>query len=105
MAILGYRHQIVCASSAHLGDVDNPTHHSGIAVTLDGFLYDEVVRGDQGETTARFRLIVSPTDEVVDEMVLPCTATTPALAGAVLHDLAPGDQLRITGYLPAPHTG
>ncbi|MFJ5646331.1 DNA cytosine methyltransferase [Streptomyces sp. NPDC093223] len=25
MDILGYRHQIVCASSAHIGDVDNPT--------------------------------------------------------------------------------
>ncbi|MFE1927550.1 DNA cytosine methyltransferase [Streptomyces asoensis] len=25
MAILGYRHQIVCASSAHLGDTGNPT--------------------------------------------------------------------------------
>lgn len=25
MGILGYRHQIVCASSAHLGDLDNPT--------------------------------------------------------------------------------
>ncbi|MFF3208368.1 hypothetical protein [Streptomyces sp. NPDC002962] len=76
--------------------------HSGIAVTLDGFLYDEAVRGDQGETTARFRLVVSPTDEVVDEMVVPCTATTPALAAAVLHDLVPGDQLRITGYLCLP---
>ncbi|MEH0557338.1 hypothetical protein [Streptomyces sp. B21-101] len=79
-------------------------NHSGIAVTLDGFLYDEAVRGDQGETTARFRLIVSPTDEMVDEMVVPCTATTPALAATVLHELAPGDQLRITGYLCLPRT-
>jgi hypothetical protein len=78
--------------------------HSGIAVTLDGFLYDEAVRGDRCETTARFRLVVSPTDEVVDEMVVPCTATTPVLAAAVLHDLAPGDQLRITGYLCLPRT-
>lgn len=34
-------------------------------------------------------------------MVVPCTATTPALAAAVL---APGDQLRITGYLCLPRT-
>ncbi|MFD9394777.1 hypothetical protein ACFWBB_29785 [Streptomyces sp. NPDC060000] len=33
---------------------------------------------------------------------MPCTATTPALAAAVLHDLIPGDQIRITGYLRLP---
>ncbi|MEU1193545.1 hypothetical protein [Streptomyces sp. NPDC005859] len=31
-------------------------------------------------------------------------ATTPALAAIVLHDLIPGDQLRITGYLRLPRT-
>ncbi|MFE7929867.1 hypothetical protein ACFU6S_14180 [Streptomyces sp. NPDC057456] len=76
----------------------------GIEVALDGFLDEETVPGSPDETSARFRLIVSPTDEPVDEMVMPCTATTPALAAAVLHDLVPGDQLRITGYLRLPRT-
>ncbi|WP_331730823.1 hypothetical protein [Streptomyces sp. NBC_00016] len=77
---------------------------TGIAVALEGFLDDETVPGGSQETSARFRLIVSPTDERADEMVLPCTATTPALAAAVLHDLVPGDQLRITGHLRLPRT-
>ncbi|MFG2284039.1 hypothetical protein ACGFNQ_35805 [Streptomyces asoensis] len=76
----------------------------GIAVALDGFLDEDTVSGSPQETSARFRLIVSPTDERADEMVMPCTATTPALAAAVLHDLVPGDQIRITGYLRLPRT-
>ncbi|MFE1927546.1 hypothetical protein ACFW91_33950 [Streptomyces asoensis] len=77
---------------------------TGIAMTLDGYLDDETVPGSPHETSARFRLIISPTDERADEMVMPCTATTPALAAAVLHDLVPGDQLRVTGYLRLPRT-
>ncbi|WP_327188034.1 hypothetical protein [Streptomyces sp. NBC_01334] len=37
-------------------------------------------------------------------MVVVCTATTPVLAAVVLHELAPSDQLRITGYLCLPRT-
>ncbi|MER5584806.1 hypothetical protein ABT090_24645 [Streptomyces asoensis] len=59
----------------------------GIAVALNGFLDEETVPGNSQETRARFRLIVSPTDERADELVMPCTATTPALAAAVLYDL------------------
>ncbi|MER5200489.1 hypothetical protein ACWD3J_44250 [Streptomyces sp. NPDC002755] len=75
-----------------------------VAITLDGFLDEETVPGSPHETSARFRLVVSPTDERADEMVMPCTATTSAVAVAVLHDLVPGDQLRITGYLRLPRT-
>ncbi|MEU3049177.1 hypothetical protein ABZ705_22160 [Streptomyces sp. NPDC006984] len=60
--------------------------------------------GDLHGSTARFRLTVSPTDERTDEMILPCSVTDPALAHAVIHDLAPGDKLRITGYLRLPRT-
>ncbi|MEU1193546.1 hypothetical protein [Streptomyces sp. NPDC005859] len=49
----------------------------GIAVALDGFLDDETVPGSPQETSARFRLIVSPTDERADEMVMPCTPPPP----------------------------
>ncbi|MEV7253873.1 hypothetical protein [Streptomyces cyaneofuscatus] len=36
--------------------------------------------------------------------ILPCNVTDPALALAVIHDLAPGDKLRVTGYLGLPRT-
>lgn len=74
------------------------------AIALDGFLDQETVPGDLHGTTARFRLIVCQTDERVDEMVLPCTAAEPLLAHAVLHDLRPGDHIRVTGYLHLPRT-
>lgn len=72
-------------------------------IALDGFLDEETV-GDQHGTTARFRLVVSPTDERVDEMLIPCSVTDPALAHSVLHELMLGDQLRVTGYLRLPRT-
>ncbi len=37
-------------------------------------------------------------------MILPCTVTDPELAHAAIHDLLPGDKLRVTGYLQLPHT-
>ncbi|MER8199723.1 hypothetical protein ABTY00_38155 [Streptomyces microflavus] len=37
-------------------------------------------------------------------MNLPCGVTDPALALAVIHDLAPGDKLRVTGHLRLPRT-
>lgn len=60
--------------------------------------------GDLEGSTARFRLTVSPTDERTDEMILPCSVADPALAHAVIHDLEPGDKLRVTGYLRLPRT-
>ncbi|MEU5234041.1 hypothetical protein AB0G82_32910 [Streptomyces anulatus] len=74
------------------------------AIALDGFLDEETVPGDLHGSTARFRLTVSPTDERTDEMILPCNVTDPALAHAVIHDLVPGDKLRVTGHLRLPRT-
>ncbi|GGX56463.1 hypothetical protein [Streptomyces chartreusis] len=72
-------------------------------VALDGFLDEEIVSGHHG-ASARFRIIVSPTDERADEMLMPCTVNDPAMAAAALHDLQPGDQLRVTGTLQLPRT-
>ncbi|WP_098023729.1 hypothetical protein [Streptomyces sp. st115] len=69
-------------------------------IVLDGFLEEGTVPGDLHGSTARFRLTVSPTDE----MILPCSVADPALALAVIHDLAPGDKLRVTGHLRLPRT-
>jgi hypothetical protein len=71
-------------------------------VVLDGFLDEEVAADDTVGTRARFRLIVSPTDELVDEMVLPCSVADSELTKAVLHELRPGDHVRVTGYLGLP---
>ncbi|MEV7160282.1 hypothetical protein AB0N77_37690 [Streptomyces misionensis] len=79
-----------------MGDTD--------AIVLDGFLDEETVPGDLHGSTARFRLTVSPTDERTDEMILPCSVTDPQMAHQVLHELTPGDQLRVTGYLRLPRT-
>lgn len=69
-------------------------------LVLDGFLDEETVPGDLHGSTAQLRLTVSPTDE----MILPCTVTDPELAHVVIHDLVPGDKLRVTGYLQLPRT-
>ncbi|MEU7158898.1 hypothetical protein [Streptomyces chrestomyceticus] len=74
------------------------------AIVLDGFLEEETVPGDLHGSTARFRLTVSPTDERTDEATLPCAVTDPVMAAAVLHDLVPGDKLRVTGHLRLPRT-
>lgn len=71
-------------------------------IVLDGYLDDEIDADDQVGTRARFRLIVSPTDELVDEMVLPCSVADSELTRAVLHELRPGDHIRVTGYLGLP---
>ena len=73
-------------------------------IVLDGFLEEETVPGDLHGSTARFRLTVSPTDERTDEMVLPCQVADPEMANTVLHELVPGDQLRVTGHLRLPRT-
>ncbi|MCL6293244.1 hypothetical protein [Streptomyces sp. 43Y-GA-1] len=73
-------------------------------IVLDGFLEEGTMPGDLHGSTARFRLTVSPTDERTDEMILPCNVTDPALALADIHDLAPGDKLRVTGHLRLPRT-
>lgn len=71
---------------------------------VDGFLDEETLPGDDHGSTAQFRLTISPSDERADEAILPCTVADPALARTVLHDLQPGDQLRVTGWLRLPRT-
>ncbi|WP_329046635.1 hypothetical protein [Streptomyces sp. NBC_01422] len=73
-------------------------------ITLDGFLDEETVPGNTQGTTARFRLTISPTDETVDETMLPCLITDPALAFSALTELVPGEELRITGHLQLPQS-
>ncbi|MFC9183354.1 hypothetical protein ACFTZJ_22095 [Streptomyces globisporus] len=73
-------------------------------IVLDGFLEEDSMPSDALGSTVRFRLTVSPTDERTDEMVLPCNVTDPALAHALIHDLVPGDKLRVTGHLHLPRT-
>ncbi|MEU4265599.1 hypothetical protein ACYCCF_30620 [Streptomyces argenteolus] len=73
-------------------------------VSLDGFLDEETVPGDNQGTTARFRLTISPTDDTTDETMLPCAVTDANLAISVLTDLVPGDELRVTGCLRLPRT-
>ncbi|MFE4177165.1 hypothetical protein ACFRR7_34880 [Streptomyces sp. NPDC056909] len=74
------------------------------AIVLDGFLDEETVPGDQHGALARFRLTISPTDERADEMILPCSVTDPVMAYTVLHELVPGDKLRVGGCLRLPRT-
>ncbi|AGK75101.1 hypothetical protein ACIF6I_36300 [Streptomyces microflavus] len=73
-------------------------------IVLDGLLEEPSVPGGLHGSTARFRLTVSPTDERTDETLLPCGITDPELAHAVIHDLVPGDTLRVTGHLHLPRT-
>ncbi|MGC9478992.1 hypothetical protein ACP4I1_33245 [Streptomyces sp. WG4] len=72
------------------------------AIALDGFLEEGTVPGDLHGSTARFRLTVSPTDERTDEMIMPCSVADAELAHAVIHDLVPGDKLRVTGTSGSP---
>ncbi|MFI1726441.1 hypothetical protein [Streptomyces sp. NPDC020489] len=76
-------------------------------IALDGYLDDHSLPDDDvSATTASFQLVVCPTDDRVDELVIPCLATDPDLVRAVLTDLDPQDLLRVTGYLQLPdHPG
>ncbi|MEU6680911.1 hypothetical protein [Streptomyces sp. NPDC046925] len=73
-------------------------------ICLDGFVEEPAVPGDPHDCTARFRLTVSPTDERADEMIMPCSVTDPQLAHQAIHELGPGDELRVTGHLRLPRT-
>lgn len=73
-------------------------------IVLDGALDEEVVLADPQGTAAVFRLILSPTDEMVDETVLPCRVASPALVQAIAYAYQAGDQLRVTGCLHIPQT-
>jgi hypothetical protein len=73
------------------------------AIVLDGYLDDETVPDEHG-TTVRFRIALSPTDDRVDEMIIPCSVNDRLLARAVLHGMKPGDKARVTGHLRLPRT-
>ncbi|MCX4616479.1 hypothetical protein [Streptomyces mirabilis] len=49
---------------------------NAVPLALDGYL-DTIPEPDDGGTTARFRLVSSPTDDVEDEAIVPCTAKDP----------------------------
>jgi hypothetical protein len=70
-------------------------------ITLTGFLDDEVIAEDAG-TRARFRVCVSPSEDRVDELALPCVVADPELARVVVSEFEPGDRIRVTGYLGLP---
>jgi hypothetical protein len=69
---------------------------------LDGYLEEDPQPGDSLAVTALFRLTLSPTEDAVNEAILPCTVADPQLAHEVLHDLRPGDRLRVTGSIRIP---
>ncbi|MDX3528230.1 hypothetical protein P1P75_17740 [Streptomyces sp. ID05-39B] len=70
-------------------------------LTVDGFLDTVPTRGD-APYTARFQLVVSPTDDVVDDVIWSCTTSKPGIAHALLTEIQPGDLLHVSGLLTQP---
>ncbi|MDW8807548.1 hypothetical protein P1P68_22850 [Streptomyces scabiei] len=67
-------------------------------LTIDGFVYTVPAPGD-GPGTARFQLVVSPTDDTVDDVVWSCTTSDPRIAHALLTGDQDGDLLHVSGFL------
>jgi hypothetical protein len=67
-------------------------------LTIDGFVYTVPAPGD-GPGTARFQLVVSPTDDTVDDVVWSCTTSDPRIADALLTEIQDGDLLHVSGFL------
>ncbi|MFF7603454.1 hypothetical protein [Streptomyces mirabilis] len=67
-------------------------------LTIDGYLYTVPTPGD-APCTARFQLVVSPTDDVVDDVVWSCSTGNPRIAHALLTEIQPGDLLHVSGVL------
>ena len=67
-------------------------------LTVDGFLCTVPAPGD-GPGTARFELVVSPTDDLVDDVVWSCTTSDPWIADALLTEIQSGDLLHVSGVL------
>ncbi|MFF4787828.1 hypothetical protein ACFY3E_41750 [Streptomyces griseorubiginosus] len=67
-------------------------------LTIDGFLYTVPAPGD-GPGTARFQLVVSPTDDLVDDVVWSCTTSDPRITYALLTEIQSGDLLHVSGLL------
>lgn len=67
-------------------------------LTVDGFL-DTVPTPGDAPGTARFQLIVSPTDDVVDDVIWSCTTRNPRIVHVLLTEIQPGDLLHVSGVL------
>ncbi|WJV51797.1 hypothetical protein [Streptomyces flavofungini] len=70
-------------------------------LTVDGFLDAVPTRGDAPHT-ARFQLVVSPTDDSADDVIWSCTTSTPGITHALLTEIQPGDLLHVSGVLTQP---
>ncbi|MEU6444795.1 hypothetical protein [Streptomyces sp. NPDC047046] len=73
-------------------------------LTVDGFL-DTVPTPGDAPYTAWFQLVVSPTDDVVDDVIWSCTTSQPGLTHALLTEIQPGDLLHVSGVLTQPASG
>ncbi|MGW0730443.1 hypothetical protein [Streptomyces mirabilis] len=79
-----------------------PSQPHGLIV-LEGYLDDRTIPEDGPGASVRFQLAVSPTDDRLDDLLIPCTVVGhPQLAHAVMHDLGISDLLRISGHLQLP---
>ncbi|MFF2519767.1 hypothetical protein [Streptomyces sp. NPDC058086] len=72
-------------------------------LTVDGFL-DSVPTPGAVPYTARFQLVVSPTDDVVDDVIWSCTTVNARIAHALLTETQPGDLLHVSGVLTQSDT-
>lgn len=70
-------------------------------LTVDGFL-DAVPTPGDAPYTARFQLVVSPTDDAVDDVIWSCTTSKPGITHALLTEIQPGDLLHVSGVLTQP---
>ncbi|GGW76607.1 hypothetical protein ACWGIA_21530 [Streptomyces bobili] len=67
-------------------------------LTVDGYLETVPTPGD-APYKARFQLIVSPTDDAVDDVTWSCTTREPGIVHALLTEIQPGDLLHVSGLL------
>lgn len=67
-------------------------------LTIDGFLYTVPAPGD-GPGTAQFQLVVSPTNDLVDDVIWSCTTSDPRITYALLTEIQSGDLLHVSGLL------
>ncbi|MEV5982854.1 hypothetical protein [Streptomyces sp. NPDC052114] len=70
-------------------------------LTVDGFL-DTIPTPGDAPGTAQFQLVVSPTDDVVDDVIWSCTTSKPGIAHVLLTEIQPGDLLHVSGVLTQP---
>jgi hypothetical protein len=71
-------------------------------IVLDGYLDDQTLPDDVSGASVRFQLVVSPSEDRIDELVMPCTVANSELAHAVINDLGASDLLRVSGHLRLP---